>query len=1073
MKSKLNSVILSSIILTVLTILPAFSQVNVLKSGNVDIGSFEDEQSFSLWQSTYGLNYAHVTWGRVIGNSGEGVDPSGAQVPLVLPDAYSGSGYVYCAATPNMNVSIVGFPPHYEANQSSALVSPSVSLRSARTATLQFSYNIPSIESGSWLGRNDYMSIRIHRNGGGGDEIAWFDSPTSGWKQVQYDLSSYIGSDIQVEFLFKSDGSSQHEGVYVDEVQILADGDFPTMAPRNVVASPFGWSTSNSFQISWNNPDDPTGIVAAYYKIGSPATSMSDPGIKPCDGVEYTYVVTPIEGKNVVYVWLKNGVGAVDVNAYSSVPVFLDHTSPAGILTIGDGSGKTNSMTVSVNIQPLDGGGSGVQSVQFSNDGYSWSDWEDFSVTRSNWNLSLYGGNESPGLKKICARLRDGAGNESGIISSEVWFLPSSVILKKISGDSQTGIPGSTLKRPLVVRVEDALGNPTAGAKVVFSVTPSVISVLSSTSVTTDANGEASTYLTLSNSLMLHIVTAKIENLPEKTVNFHVSSTNDHTAEWINTSGGLWSDPNNWSTSQVPSDLDTVYILAAGEYTVQLDVDSRIARFTILNSAGTHTLEVNNALTISTGSRVAGRLLISGTLDGPGDLIVNNGYLGITQGQLKGSGVITIEAGSELHWGQEGSNSQSGILVDKTVACEGRQYFENSMTIIGAANCKIYNLGGATTELLGNNHFSLGQGLAVQPVFSNSDAMILKGNVEFGPGFLLSNTGSVEVQSGSLVVNDGQALSGTIQIAEGQTVEVKGNFVCSGNLQIIGPGGFLVNGGRTTISGNISIDSLSISGDGVVRIPPGHTLTVSHMNLLGGSLTNNAQLELTHSGHWLGSVIEGAGVLSIRSAASFDIEGANDRQLLSTIANSGQIHWKNAGNIRGNSSGRIVNNPTGVVEITNDALFAGNDVTDNPAFENNGLLKKGAGVDGSFTTIADLRNNGTIDVSFGDLVVKKMTHSGGGTIGQRGLLIVTDGPSSFNQGSSLSGQGTLSLEGGVCDIESAEFNLSNLIVKGANLTIKGLLRSSFQNISFMNGIVTVNDTLVIGGTMKWSGGTLQ
>ncbi len=63
-----------------------------------------------------------------------------------------------------------------------------------------------------------------------------------------------------------------------------------------------------------------------------------------------------------------------------------------------------------------------------------------------------------------------------------------------VSGNAQTGTAGAPLPQPIVVRVDDAFGNPVAGQAVTFAVTVGSLSV---TSVNTDAAGLASTAWTL------------------------------------------------------------------------------------------------------------------------------------------------------------------------------------------------------------------------------------------------------------------------------------------------------------------------------------------------------------------------------------------------------------------------------------------------------------------------------------------------------------------------------------------------------------------------------------------------
>jgi streptogramin lyase len=68
--------------------------------------------------------------------------------------------------------------------------------------------------------------------------------------------------------------------------------------------------------------------------------------------------------------------------------------------------------------------------------------------------------------------------------------------LVRIAGDEQVGVVGSPLLQPLVVAVEDAQGNPVSEVMVAFSISGGM-GTLSSTLVSTDANGRAATILTV------------------------------------------------------------------------------------------------------------------------------------------------------------------------------------------------------------------------------------------------------------------------------------------------------------------------------------------------------------------------------------------------------------------------------------------------------------------------------------------------------------------------------------------------------------------------------------------------
>jgi WD40 repeat protein len=107
----------------------------------------------------------------------------------------------------------------------------------------------------------------------------------------------------------------------------------------------------------------------------------------------------------------------------TTVRVNIDKTPPTGSLTINDGAATTGSTQVTLKIQandPL----SGVAEMRFSNDGRTWSDWESFSSTRSNWDLARYGGSVNQmGPKTVYAQLRDRAGNVSQTFSATIRLI--------------------------------------------------------------------------------------------------------------------------------------------------------------------------------------------------------------------------------------------------------------------------------------------------------------------------------------------------------------------------------------------------------------------------------------------------------------------------------------------------------------------------------------------------------------------------------------------------------------------------------------------------------------------------
>jgi len=94
----------------------------------------------------------------------------------------------------------------------------------------------------------------------------------------------------------------------------------------------------------------------------------------------------------------------------------------------------------------------------------------------------------------------------------DILFVANAVpTISKVSGDNQSGAGGTTLPNPLLVLVRDANNNPLPNVSVSFALISGAGSVTPATAIT-DANGQASTALTLGSS-GLSMVTATAANI--------------------------------------------------------------------------------------------------------------------------------------------------------------------------------------------------------------------------------------------------------------------------------------------------------------------------------------------------------------------------------------------------------------------------------------------------------------------------------------------------------------------------------------------------------------------------------
>ena len=97
---------------------------------------------------------------------------------------------------------------------------------------------------------------------------------------------------------------------------------------------------------------------------------------------------------------------------------------------------------------------------------------------------------------------------------------PTPTSLSIVSGDNQEGLTGETLMDSFVVEIDDQYGNPLEGVTVTFTVVgPDGMSA--TTTVTTDANGQATSTLTLGNEPGEYTLDVSVEGVSQ-TVTFNV-----------------------------------------------------------------------------------------------------------------------------------------------------------------------------------------------------------------------------------------------------------------------------------------------------------------------------------------------------------------------------------------------------------------------------------------------------------------------------------------------------------------------------------------------------------------------
>lgn len=137
------------------------------------------------------------------------------------------------------------------------------------------------------------------------------------------------------------------------------------------------WTNVNSFSESWRNPADLSGIAGAYYKLNERPTSATD-GTFVATSNTITNIQVPHDGHHDIYVWLVDGAGNIDPQAYTGDPnvFWYDGTLPVSSLvvtpTLPATGWFTSSVAISLSALDLPAEPSYPPAVDYQLDGTPW-----------------------------------------------------------------------------------------------------------------------------------------------------------------------------------------------------------------------------------------------------------------------------------------------------------------------------------------------------------------------------------------------------------------------------------------------------------------------------------------------------------------------------------------------------------------------------------------------------------------------------------------------------------------------------------------------------------------------------
>jgi hypothetical protein len=509
-----------------------------------------------------------------------------------------------------------------------------------------------------------------------------------------------------------------------------------------------------------------------------------------------------------------------------------------------------------------------------------------------------------------------------------------------------------------------------------------------------------------------------------------------------------------------------------------------------------------------------------GTANFDGTGIVAPPVVNLNGGALGGAQTVTV--GAAMSWTDGAMNGTGrtvippGVTLNAAVsslASMTTRTLENGGTAIwtGAGSISmndavITNRPGALFDVQNASSINWGGGA---PRFDNAGLLrksVSPGSASFS-GVAFNNYNDIELQAGKLSLIGGGLNRGVINIPAGTALELGGGFNSAVGSSISGAGQFTATFGTVTLAGLVSVTGSNFFANGTANATGNYyctnnTLTISGATAsfdgtgtvapavlnLSGALGGAQTVTVGNLMNWTGGSLAGSGRTVIAAGAVLNIGGVNPLFMTSrTLDNDGTAFY--AGMSLSMNDAVITNEPGALLRVENASpiQFGGG----SPRIDNAGTFQVAAAgttfVSAGFNNynIAQLQG-GTLQLSGGGL------NSGTITV-PAGTTLQLSGPFSSTPGSSITGAGQFTVNGGTANLagvvnvtgtntfSNGTANLTGnyvcannfLTISGgtANFDGTGLVAPSVINLSA--GVLGGGQRVTVGSLMNWTGGAMS
>src|ERR1035437_8150527 len=391
----------------------------------------------------------------------------------------------------------------------------------------------------------------------------------------------------------------------------------------------------------------------------------------------------------------------------------------------------------------------------------------------------------------------------------------------------------------------------------------------------------------------------------------------------------------------------------------------------------------------------------------------------------------------------------------------------NCYALYGAGNGKLINLAGGLVDIQSDVSITSSSfGVYGEAVVNQGTVRKSGGTGTSTIDSIFNNTGTVDVQSGTVNLAGGGSLGGGGSVAAGAQLNFTGGSFSGESFSATGPGLASFAGGSANLSGNVSLVNLRVTG-GTVTING----TIASLILAGGTLAGTNGI-LSGLMTWTSGTMGSGSILTIATNGVLVLAGSAQKTLYGTITNAGTIQITGSGALYcygGYEAGKLINLAGGLVDIQSDVSITRSGSYSSEAIVNQGTILKSGGT--GTTTIAPIFNNtGTLDVQTGTVSITGGGSNSGLFNAQAGTTLALAADYTLSSGGQFSGAGTNLWSSGTITLNGSVTS-SNAILAGATLAgtngiLSGLMTWTSGAMGSGSSIFTIatNGVLVLAGS---------